>query len=360
MHTIAVFNLVNSSNCGDKLIAEAMESRLGERYGVKSHDILANGPSGTAAYVFRRLLSSLLFPRLLPALRRRIVRVFFSVKCLLHPSFYSAAVRDCDLVVIGGGQFFRDNDGYMASALDRLLSAIERHGKVFCVIGCGASGSWGAYSRSVFRRLFESPLNVFSAFRDSASLAVLKENGIRREGECFPDAAFALGYQERHASGSFFGVCVASPQTVSYYGKEKAFRSVREAETFMTGRILGKISTKDRILLFCNGNPEDYRFARKLRGIIGRKFPGKTVRLAERPMSTRDLREIVSGCGSVLSYRMHAAILASLFRIPCELERWDSKTEGLALDEESVRCQIDAARDFFARVLPERLRDAQA
>ena len=361
MHTVAVFNLVNSSNCGDKLIAEAMQSRLGEKFTVKSYDILGSRSSGSAGYVFRRMLSSLLFPHLPPVLRRLVVRAFFSAKCFLRPSFYSDAVRDCDFVAIGGGQFFRDNDGYMASALDRLLSAIERSGKVFCVIGCGASGSWGAYSRSVFKRLFESPLNAFSSFRDSASLAVLEENGIRGACLCFPDVAFALGYQERQAGGGFFGICVSSPQTLSYYGKGKAFRSVRAAAAYMTGEILRKCATtKEMILLFCNGNPEDYRFAKRLKRIIEKEFPGKSVLLAEPPGNTTDFRDIVSKCTAVYSYRMHAAILASLFRIPCELERWDSKMTGLSLDEESVRRQIDAARDFFSRVLPERVRDAES
>ncbi len=355
MHTVAVFNLVHSSNCGDKLIAEAIQSRLGELFTVKSYDILATPSSGTAGYVFRRLFSSLLFPRLFPALRRLIVRVFFSAKCLLRPSFYSDAVRSCDFVVIGGGQFFRDNDGYMACALDRLLAAIEESGKAFCVIGCGASGVWGAYSRAVFGRLFESPLNVFSAFRDSASLAVLKENGIRKEGVSFPDSAFALGYQERQSCGSFFGICVASPQTLSYYGKEKSLCSIRKAAAYIIGRILRKCATEERILLFCNGNPEDYHFAKKVRRKIEKEFPGKFIRLASRPVNTTDLRNIVSNCGAVYSYRMHAAILASLFHIPCELERWDAKMAELSLDEESVRRQIDSAQAFFSRFLPVQL-----
>ena len=284
-------------------------------------------------------------------LRSVFVRFLASIKFFLKSSYYFTAVRNSDFVVIGGGQFFRDNDGYMACALERLLFAIEKYGKNFAVIGCGASGKWGNYSKFVFKRIFENPLNSFSAFRDSSSIRVLDENCIHVDGKYYPDMVFVLGIQKKISVADFFGVCLISPQTMFYYGEKESLKSVRMAESIMTKKIFEKIASKDKILLFCNGNPEDYYFAKKIKGTIKKIFPEKILRLEKRPKNTEELKSILSLCESVYSYRMHVAIMASLFCIPCELEKWDTKTRELFLDKKNLQKEINKAKLFFSDFL---------
>lgn len=351
MRTVAIFNLVNSSNCGDKLIAEVIKNQLEKEFIVKNYDILANFCSADLFYNAGRLFSSSLVSFLPGILRHFCVRFLSSIKFFLKSSYYSSAVRDCDFVVIGGGQLFRDNDGYMACALEILIRAIEKYEKNFAVIGCGASGRWGRYAAGVFKRIFESPFNRFLAFRDSASPEVLRENCIFVRCKTSPDTVFALGEQKKNSSDDFFGICLASPRTVFYYGKRDFLKSVKNAEKILVKAILEKIAARDKILLFCNGNPEDYHFAKKIKKIIGKKFPEKILRLERRPENVADLKSILSLCESIYSYRMHVAILSALFSIPCELERWDSKTEDLFFDEKNVHEQIAGAKSFFSDFL---------
>lgn len=189
------------------------------------------------------------------------------------------------------------------------------------------------------------------AFRDSASPEVLRENGIFVRCKTSPDTVFALGEQKKNSSDDFFGICLASPRTVFYYGKRDFLKSVKNAEKVLVKAIIEKIAARDKILLFCNGNPEDYHFAKKIKKIIGKKFPEKILRLERRPENVADLKSILSLCESIYSYRMHVAILSALFSIPCELERWDSKTENLFLDEKNIQEQINKAKSFFSDFL---------
>ena len=101
MRTVAVFNLVNSTNCGDKLIAEVIKSQLEKEFIVNNYDILANICSDNLFYSVKRFFFSLLVPFIPKILRSVFVRFLASIKFFLKSSYYFTAVRNSDFVVIG-------------------------------------------------------------------------------------------------------------------------------------------------------------------------------------------------------------------------------------------------------------------
>ena len=127
MQKVVVFNLVNSSNCGDKIIAQSLKSHFETKFSVLSRDILGN-QSDSGFYSVRRRFSAFIVPILPRFFRHFLVRfcAFFKFR-IIKSAFYTSSVRASDFVVIGGGQLFRDNDSYMPCALDSLFRAIQKY-----------------------------------------------------------------------------------------------------------------------------------------------------------------------------------------------------------------------------------------
>lgn len=349
---IAVFNLVHSTNCGDRLIALTLRKQLETRHAVSACDILANRDAWPSrAACIRRSLGARLVPVLPAFLQRRAVSAWARVKFGLKRGYYDACVRNADFVIVGGGQLFRDNDGYMAGALAVLFRALERHGRRYAVIGCGATGPWGPYAARVFTRFFESPLNVRTVFRDEGAVCVLRGYGIRKDCLVAPDLAFAGGVRSLPDRGGMFGLCVTAAESVCYYGKRGLYRSFRVARRKLLREIAGTVRGKRQVLVFCNGNPEDDRFARQVCAFLRRRFPAIRVELGGRPRSVANLERLLARCGFVCSYRMHVAIMSALLQIPCTLVPWDAKMDFLHLDPESVGRQVAGAKALMERVI---------
>ena len=348
MQKVVIFNLVNSSNCGDKLIAQVLKSQFEPKFSVLSRDILGN-QADSGFYSVRRRFSAFIVPILPRFFRRFLVRfcAFFKFR-IIKSAFYTSSVRTSDFVVIGGGQLFRDNDSYMACALDSLFRAIKKYEKPFFVLGCGASGLWSPYTKKVFKRIFESHLNKKTVFRDENSIQILQKNGISGNFSFAPDLAFALGFKNHAESGDFFGICVTSPRTILYYGRESWKKSAKIISKRILEAVEEKIAGEQKILIFCNGNPEDFFFAKSLVKKIRKKYPQKDFLVGARAKNPADLENLLSRCRKVFSFRMHAAILCALLKIPCELERWDSKTDGLNFDEKTTERNILAAKSVFS------------
>ena len=351
--TIALCGLAGSSNCGDQLIAQALSQALGQSARIIPYDILANRKKRGAWYRLRRTAAALIMPQLPPPLRTCLVTAY--AKCvflLLRRSYYDLLVRSADAVLIGGGQLLRDNDGYMAGAMDALHRAMCRHGRNYAIIGCGASPGWGAYAQKVFRRLLDHPQNRATVLRDEASARVLRDYGIRCPCTVAPDMAFSGGWSKAPAAGAVPAVCTASPYTLAYYGRTGIRGSPRQNRKRMLDEIRRYAAAQKEagLLLFCNGNPEDFLFARWLQKKLRSMLPQKTICLAAIPHSPEDMARILSRCSCIRSYRMHTAILASLMRIPCTLVPWDAKADSLMLDESHVQEQIDRARTAAASV----------
>ena len=191
-------------------------------------------------------------------------------------------------------------------------------------------------------------MNKKTVFRDENSIQILQKNGISGNFSFAPDFAFALGFKNHAESGDFFGICVTSPRTILYYGRESWKKSAKIISKRILEAVEEKIAGEQKILIFCNGNPEDFFFAKSLVKKIRKKYPQKDFLVGARTKNPADLENLLSRCRKVFSFRMHAAILCALLKIPCELERWDSKTDGLNFDEKTTERNILAAKSVFS------------
>lgn len=355
MPNIAIFNLINSSNCGDKLIAESLNSAL-SAFEISNYDILGNKGRGRFFYFIKRLLAVSIIPVMPEKIRQGIIFfcAFLKIRIFKTP-FYRKAIKKADFIIIGGGQLFRDNDGYMACAFSSLFCAIQKYRKHFAIIGCGATANWKSYAKQTFSQILESPRNVLTVFRDEKSIEVIRNYGIKKDCHIAPDLAFIPGFKENLSENTnTLGLCLASPNTIFYYGKNKACSSVQDCRKKIIKDLFEKISSskKANILIFCNGNPEDYRFSKNIYQLAKKRFSEKTLLLAPRPKSVKEFEKIIEKTSCIYSYRMHAAILASLKNIPLELARWDSKTDELDLRSENIKKMI-----YDAEKLKEKITD---
>ncbi len=342
---IAVFGLVNSTNCGDKFIAQSIFNILKDIADISLFDILSK--KNRKNYFSKRLRQFIAFliPKVPFCLRKICIPILSFVKFSFYSSYYEKIIINSDYVIIGGGQLFRDNDCYMACAINVLLKKLRQHNRKYMIIGCGVTPNWRKYAKNVFCSLFESELNIINILRDQKSLSYLSCYGINKKCIALSDIAWTNNLQPE-AGGRYYGICLTAPGTMKYYGLKFEKLSIKSIHRSICNLLETILQEQKNILIFCNGNPEDYLYAKMVTGKLRKKYSGYQILLAGRPESVSELESIISSCKSIYSYRMHVAIISALKNIPCSLDRWDEKTSTLFFDCESVTIQRQKAGEL--------------
>ncbi len=354
---VAVFGLPFSPNCGDQAIAAVLKKNLEDECEVVLCDILARRHCGSKTSLCSRFILTVIVGFIPSCVRNICIPLISSLRfSVLKKRFYVQTISSCDFVLIGGGQLFRDNDGYMAAAVESLYRVLVAVGRPYAVVGCGASPNWSRRTACIFRRLFENPLNKGVFLRDAASERVLRKYGIAVPCKVYADCVFAgegMGVLlPVHNALYDVGIVLASPQTVAYYGDVHLLRTLHAAKNYIAATVMNWVAGARSILLFSTGTPEDQRYSCCLVSKLRSACPHTVFSVAPRPHTTSELQSLIAKCRKICSFRMHAAILSSINHIPWEVEAWDSKMDGIqCAKEDALRSAAHAMVDEVKQLI---------
>ena len=328
MKKILICAVPFSDNLGDGVIAASLAHIAGLKYpGVKVEflDIAgrltfdeANLRGGGAFGLFQKL----------PSLLRSAIVFAYCLKnyVLSWRKNWQAAIRDADLVIIGGGQLFCDVALNFPAKLF-LLSRLLR-GKRVAVVSVGVTAKWSFWGRLLVGKFLKNAAPVFHATRDAESASNLHAffRIPRSSIQVVPDPALicASAFSEEIAPEKKWdvGICVSSLDALVMNSEYGSTSSGSSAEFF--SKLADALQAEGaRVLYFTNGASEDNRVLAEISSHAA--APGSSFLVPKRP---DDLVALISACSCIAAHRLHANIVAYSLNIPSIGMNWDKKVES--------------------------------
>jgi polysaccharide pyruvyl transferase CsaB len=265
----------------------------------------------------------------------------------------AAAIRESDLVILGGGGLFQDywdvpldaiftprSGGLPFYAGFSLLAAWLGRPVLLCAVGVGPLRT--ETGRRLTRIAFE--LCAGATVRDAASLAELAELGVATAAEVTADPAFALAPAIGRVSGK--GVpTVETPHGVNPGGRlysgtmigvslrPWSFGADQEIWESEVARGLDQVlaagdagDSGEHLLLLPFQADEDLPVLRRVHDRLAN--PDRAL-LIDQPLAPAELAGLVGRCTKVLAMRYHAALFALAADVPVAALAYDPKVASL-------------------------------
>jgi polysaccharide pyruvyl transferase CsaB len=273
-----------------------------------------------------------------------------------------AAIRGCDLVILGGGGLFQDywsvpaesfltarQGGLLTYAGFPVLAALLGRPSMLYAVGVGplATDEGRALTRAAFTLCSQATV------RDPASLELLREIGLSRPVELAADPAFLLAPIEEEALAALLAEIGVAPDEPLTGVALRPWARGTDPEIW-EGEIrkaldLHLAATPGRLLFLPFQPDEDLAVSRRVAAALA--SPERALVFA-RPLQPAELAGLLGRCRRVLAMRFHAALLALSSGVPVAGLAYDPKVTsllagaglaGLALPVESWRAEEVAA-----------------
>lgn len=332
---VALFNVKYSPNLGDGAIAECLEHALGRRSGwvAWSIDLAGRTSWGLDGGGRTRAFKLATLQRMPGWLRDVVVGVLLELEVRRRlKRQWRNLLKDADVAVFGGGQLFQDGDLNFPIKVARAADVCRQFKIATAVFAVGATPLRSAMGRRLFDHLLRSPNVRHVAARDEASCALLREFGCEVHLSRDPGllAAEVWPVPARQAGGpTRVGLGLTHPAVLAHHGTKKADVSKDALSLYLT-MTKGLCAAGYDVVCFSNGAAEDELLLAELGSRLhGQERRGSRggVRFADRCRTPEELARLIAGFDVVLAHRLHAAILAYAYRVPCVGLRWDDKLD---------------------------------
>jgi polysaccharide pyruvyl transferase CsaB len=250
-----------------------------------------------------------------------------------------AAIRDSDLVVLGGGGLFQDywqvpaesfltarQGGLLTYAAFPVLAALLGRPSMLYAVGVGplATEEGRALTRAAFT------LCGHATVRDPASLDLLREIGLSRPVELVADPAFLLAPVEGAALDTLLAEIGVTPgETLTGIALRPWARGADpdlwEGEV-RKALALHLAETPGRLLFLSFQLEEDLAVSRRVAAALA--SPERALVVA-RPLQPAELAGLLGRCRLMLAMRFHAALLALAAGVPVAGLAYDPKVTSL-------------------------------
>lgn len=350
-HRLAVvaFNVKFSPNLGDGLLAICLERALEAAapvLRVNSVD-LAGRQAFTQGNPYRGSIMSAMEAMPSP-LRRVASRVYLEILAAwrLRP-FYRGALRDCRVVVIGGGNLFADADLNFPIKIASALREANRRSLPVAIYGVGVTSNWSVTGRRLFANHLRAANLVDVSTRDDRSRGawndLLGPAGVMRAGLALDPGLLARDYFIPAAGpggGKAIALGITDPRAVRYHGG-------REDVASYLGDWYGDVAAAlalagHDVALFTNGSTEDKTFLAQ-RGAAWRARAPDRIRICPSFTDPAALVGFLAASKLIIGHRMHACIAAHSFAIPSIGLKWDAKLDSFFGLTERPRYVVDPA-----------------
>ena len=262
----------------------------------------------------------------------------------------SRAVRDGDLVLVGGGGLFQDHWGVDPGSLltpdhygisfyagPAVLAALE--GKPLALVGLGIGPLASPEARRMVRGVCEA--SSLLSVRDAASRDLLVASGLEAKRiTVSADPAFALAPARRSAAdllreaGVEAGGSPPSPIVAVALRPWTLGADPDRWEAEVAGALDRLIEKTGGSLLFVpfqkspRADEDDAGVAARVRGRLGPTAAARAVEIPD-PLSPSETRGLLASCDLVLAMRLHAAVFAVAGAVPLVGIGYDPKVRSL-------------------------------
>lgn len=364
---VGLLNVKFSPNLGDGLLAECMEKELAARGGVSK--VVSIDLVGRLAYGQGGVRNRETAIRVLGAMPRPVRRLAASsvLKMLvarkLRPH-WREAMKDLDVVVLGGGNLIADHDLNFPIKIAGALELAAAARLPVAVFGVGVSHDWSRAAQAYLDRAFGKVRLVHAAVRDEMSVELWRDRFTYPVTICRdPGLLASRHFAPRGRSGGAprVGLGLTDPVALSYHGG--AVIDEPQFTDWYAQLAHGLVQRGCEVVLFNNGSPEDRAYLRRASQVIRAQAPA--VRVEPDFRDPAELSGFISSLDLLLAHRLHACIAAYSFGVPHLGFDWDAKMRGfftavgrgqflveavrtpadgvLALADEALRAGVDAA-----------------
>jgi polysaccharide pyruvyl transferase WcaK-like protein len=339
---IAIFGEKYSDNLGDGVISECLAfafSNAVSDVSVQTYDLSMrdNFKFGSVERDDNSVNSFQVFYR---RIKKLVGWEFFR-----KPKFYKKYgkyIKSADVVLIGGGQIFLDNELNFPVKLRVLSKILDDHEIKRAFICCGVSRNMSLIGRNIFKRLLTSKSVLALVVRDLNSIENAKAV-LQYQSPIFlldPAIISSDVYGNTNILPYFPGRTIGL-NIMDFITLEKCFENKIDRNEILNVWVeLIKMIVGDghRVILHTNGAAEDnFALNSLLQYIVG--MDNVIVKL---PSNPRELANIISSVDVLLAYRLHANILAFSLKVPSVGIVWDDKVTEFA----SISCR----NDYFVSV----------
>lgn len=243
--------------------------------------------------------------------------------------YYTQKIAGSDLIWIGGGQLIMDNNLSFPYRLKLISEIASNLGIPFVIDSVGVSRNWSKLGKKYFTKTFENNKLVSFSVRDEKSLENLKLYYInfKKNVSLSPDPAIFSNETyciKKNEKSKTIGLGITNVNSL-IFGSNSQFDMNEKSLINIWKKVIIDL-TKDNhtVELFTNGSQEDQNFALKIQNELENE-KGISVFLYKKPITPKDLVEIISGFKVVVAHRLHANIVAYSLMIPSIGLGWDDK-----------------------------------
>lgn len=356
---IVVFGEKYSDNLGDGVISECLEFAFnkvnllnGVEVEVTTHDLSMRDNYKLGVSERDDNKSSLV------SVYYRRIKKLVGWELFRSKSFhqkYKYVVKDSDLVVIGGGQIFLDNELNFPVKLRALTKILDKYHINRAFVCCGVSSKMSIIGRYIFRQLVNKPSVLGLIVRDMNSITNAKSVLSYPSPYFLTDPAIISSdlYSKNTSLFKDFQGVTIGVNVMDFITLEKCYKNEISRDVILDVwvKFINKLLNSGyRVVLHTNGSAEDNN---SLQILSERLDLNKNI-LIMMPKNPSELATIISNLDALVAYRLHANILAYSLSVPSVGVVWDDKvSEFASITERSNffigKNQINS--DYFYEVL---------
>jgi polysaccharide pyruvyl transferase WcaK-like protein len=321
---IGVVGEVNSSNIGDKVIADSLSYLLGLN-GAETIKIDLSMREDDFSVAEGRPSMDKKF-RYLFKFFRKFLRPFRIFKQVVNGwalyNYYNRMVRGVDLLIVGGGNLLIDNKGDFPLKVYLLCMVASRLDIPLAFFSVGVGSKWSHFSRFLLSRSLKRSQVKSVYVRDalSAKLFLVQFPEYKKPLRLTFDVALACEniYVKSELDWPV-GVGVIAPTVVKRHCRDSLIAG-KLADQFWVSLISQLQRQFGRVAIFTNGELADYEYAKFLADLVGEK-----VVVLDRPKTAAELNSLITRMGCIVASRLHASIIAVGNGLPSVGIVWDKK-----------------------------------
>lgn len=294
-----------------------------------------------------------LFLRLPRFIRQLVVVLFFTYKYYRQGRGYlDEKLKDCDELLIGGGQLVSDVDLNFPLKLFFLIKYAEKYNIKTSIVSVGVASRWNWLSRSLMKRVLSSSVITKIAVRDEFSKKNLTDQFGLKNIEILPDPALMcsvfskdkLGGLHKFSNKKVLGLGIADIEGLNYSSDIENNTNDNSIEYVCS--IVEKTNANNyEVYLFTNGAAEDERFLHEY-VIPMLKLKKVAFNVLPRCSSSTELVNFIKKLDLLVAYRLHANIIACSFNIPYFAVGWDNKVLSFFRLQDRESCVFNSLKEM--------------
>lgn len=365
MKRVGVCAEVYSENLGDGIIADSLKHLLTEsceelevifvdlsgRRGFPDSQIALTRDRNPFGRHYRPVL------RRFPKVWRALFPILWVVrKRQVEERLWREKLDGLDLLIIGGGQLFLDNQAFPLR-LQMVGRSAQRIGIPIAIHACGVGKDWSRSATRYFATLVNSDSIVSISTRDPESQFRLSSYlpDIKDEVRLTVDPAVCASETyglTADIKATLTGLGIISPEDLRKRLTSTPVITDRYLIDFWEEVVILLQKSGHKVELFTNGSHLDHQFAEAVKARLDSNSEIATVPLQPRPLRPIELVSAISCYRTIVAHRLHAAITALSMGIPAIGLVWDDKVRDFycnaGISEWSVEGPEWSAKDVIS------------